>query len=172
MLDLAREKTKRDYLILLLLRFELRVGETVGYRGLPGVWVPDVRENGIWVRGKGYEAGIVRDRLQPMPPEVIQVLRDYIAENKLTGKVFQISAQWTEKLVKEYARRAGVEDWEKVGPHRLRAFFASNAKWEKGMDPFTIRDLMRHSSVKTTEMYLGQAPPDYLQKKVEELAEK
>src|SRR6266571_5212575 len=86
MLGLAREQSQRDYLMLLLMRFGLRCGEIVGtdtlrktpgWVGLPGIRKEDLRQRGVWVKGKGYNAGIVQDTLYPLTDEVMALLRVY-----------------------------------------------------------------------------------------------
>ncbi len=176
MLELAKSRNERDYLLLLLMRYGLRCGEIVGWRGLPGIRLQDIREDGIWIKGKGYVRGIVQDRLVPMPKSVVQRTRRYatrmLIERFREGeedKVFPISEVRAEQIVKRYAKEAGLDDWERIGPHRLRAFFATDAK-DKGLDAFTIRDLMRHKSIATTDLYVGLSSTERLRKLVEELA--
>ena len=176
MLGLTENESERDHLLLLLMRYGLRCGEIVGWRGLPGIQLEDLRPNGIWVKGKGYSRGIVQDRLIPMPDYLMRLLRGFISSSgrksspgKSQGKVFPISEVHAERIVKKYARLAGIEDWERVGPHRLRAFFATDAK-DKGLDAFTIRDLMRHRNITTTNLYVGQSSTERLVKVVEELS--
>jgi integrase len=171
MLELAKARSFRDLLLLLLMRYGVRCGEIVGWRGLPGIRVQDIRDNGIWIKGKGYAAGIVQDRLVPMPPDVIELLKSFInmGRRRPEDKLFPITEYWAEQIVKGYAKRAGIEDWERVGPHRLRAFFATDAK-DKGQDAFTIRDLMRHKNITTTNLYVGQSSPERLAKVVKSLA--
>ena len=161
---------------MLLMRYGLRCGEIVGWRGLPGIRIEDIREDGIWVKGKGYARGIVQDRLVVLPVEVIKRIRCHVAQtlvghldDKHEDKVFPISAVRAEQIVKRYAREAGIDDWEMVGPHRLRAFFATDAK-DKGLDAFTIRDLMRHKNITTTNLYVGQSSTERLARIVEDLA--
>lgn len=166
MLRLALDQGgERDWLLLSLMRYGLRVGEIVGWRGLPGIRTEDLRENGIWVKGKGYTAGIVQDRLVPLKQELLSRLKLFAPR---TGLLFPISEVWVEQITKRYAKLAGIEDWERVGPHRLRAFFATDAK-EKGIDAFTIRDLMRHKNIQTTNLYVGQSSPERLKKITESL---
>ncbi len=171
MLELAKARSRRDHLLLLLMRYGLRCGEIVGWRGLPGIRVQDVRDTGIWIKGKGYAAGIVQDRLVPMPPDVMELLKSFVSlgRRRPEDKVFPLSEYWAEQIVKGYAKRAGIEDWERVGPHRLRAFFATDAK-DKGQDAFTIRDLMRHKNITTTNLYVGQSSPARLARVVKDLA--
>lgn len=173
MIQFARGRSERDYLLLQLMRYGLRCGEIVGWRGLPGIRVGDIRNDGIWVKGKGYSRGIVQDRLVPLPKQLVQHLQQYSRIISETGnadaKLFSISEVWAEEIVKGYARRAGIEDWRGVGPHRLRAYFATDAK-DKGYDAFTIRDLMRHKNITTTNLYVGQSSNERLARIVEELA--
>ena len=176
MLESARKTNQRDFLLLQLMRYGLRCGEIVGWRGLPGIRVGDIRDQGIWVKGKGYSRGIVQDRLVPLPRDMIRELKAYASEStgNLSGgndldKIFPISEVWAERIVKRYARDSGVDDWERVGPHRLRAFFATDAK-DRGFDAFTIRDLMRHKNITTTNLYVGQSSTDRLARLVEELS--
>jgi integrase len=155
--------------MMTLMRWGLRVGEIVGCEGLPGIHFEDIRSEGIWVKGKGYKAGIVQDSLVPMPAAVIKLLRRFSADLKPGDKVFSISERHAERIVNKYARRAGMEDWRFIGPHRLRAFFATDAK-DKGKDGLMIKDLMRHKNLATTEIYVGRASPQTLRRIVEELA--
>src|SRR6266567_1785556 len=97
MLTQAKHDSERDYLLLLLMRYGLRCGEIVGWRGLPGIRIEDIRDDGVWVKGKGY------------------------------------------------------------------------AK-DKGLDAFTIRDLMRHKNITTTNLYVGQSSTERLSRIMEELA--
>lgn len=176
MLEVSRTKSERDYLLISLMRYGLRCGEIVGWRGLPGIRNADIRDEGIWVKGKGYARGIVQDRLVPMPKGIVQQLRRYASRDGITDnqgsdqfKIFPISEVRAEKIVKAYAKQAGIDDWERVGPHRLRAFFATDAK-DKGLDAFTIRDLMRHKNITTTNFYVGQSSTERLAKIVQQLS--
>ena len=169
-LALARKTSPRDHALMTLMRWGLRVGEIVGCEGLPGIHLEDIRSEGIWVKGKGYKAGIVQDSLVPIPAGVIKLLRHYSSNLSTGDKVFPISERQAERIVKNYARKSGIEDWRLIGPHRLRAFFATDAK-DKGKDGLMIKDLMRHKNLATTEIYVGRASPQTLRRVVEELAE-
>lgn len=149
MFALAKEASVRDYLMMLLMRYGMRCGEIVGWRGLPGIHKEDLREKGIWVKGKGYKAGIVQDTLYPLNDDVMRQLRAYSVQFMPADKLFDLSEPYVETLVKRYAQLAGVEDWSLVGPHRLRAFYNQDMK-EKGIDVSIRRDMMRHKSITTT----------------------
>lgn len=55
-----------------------------------------------------------------------------------------------------YSKEAGIVDWKWVRPHRLRAFFATDLK-DRGLSAFEIRDMMRHSNIITTNIYVGHS---------------
>ncbi len=166
MLEIALGKGgEHDWLALELMRYGLRVGEIFGDKGLPGIHVEDLREKGIWVRGKGYTAGIVQDKLVPMKADLMERLHKFKPKK---GRVFAVSVDTAQNRVKQYARLAGVEDWERISPHRLRAFFATDAK-DKGKDGLIIKDLMRHKNLRTTEIYVGSSTPEQLSKVIETL---
>lgn len=172
MIEIAETKSERDYLILCLMRYGLRVGEITGERGLPGIHTDHLRfdTNTIWVKGKGYARGIVQDREIPFPLELMNRIRAYTltVNTRKDTRVFQVSARTMETRVQEYAHAAGIEDWERIGPHRLRAFFATDAK-DKGLGAFEIRDLMRHKNITTTNLYVGQSSPEQLAKLLEKI---
>src|SRR3990167_8787939 len=53
MLELAKSRRLRDYYLMMLLRYSLRIGEVVGGETLHGIRTMDLRVDGIHVRGKG-----------------------------------------------------------------------------------------------------------------------
>jgi len=55
-----------------------------------------------------------------------------------------------QRAVREAARRAGIT--KPVGPHTLRHCFATHSL-ERGYDIRTVRELMGHADVRTTQIY-------------------
>ena len=166
----ARQRRERDFMIFQLCRYGLRVGEIVGRNRLPGIHREDLRwsEGGVRVLGKG-----TNQIFYPLPKRVMSQLRRYISQNGFgpDGRIFPISECRVEQLVKSYSRIAGIADYRLVSPHRLRAFFATDAK-AKGFSEWVIRDLMRHSSVKTTNEYVGRSTVEETSQYMEMLAKR
>ena len=128
------------------------IGEVVGGETLHGIRTMDLRENGVHVRGKGGT-----ERFIHLPRAFCGELAR-LSPRTLEERLFPMTERNAEYFVKAYARRAGVPDWEYISPHRLRAFFATDLK-DRGYDPFTIRDMMRHKNVATTNTYVGPPTP-------------
>jgi len=56
-------------------------------------------------------------------------------------------------MLKRVARRAGLENWERLTPHKLRHSYAS-ALVEAGRSLAEVRELLGHSSIATTQVYV------------------
>jgi integrase len=152
-LAIAKVHRIRDWLIL-----ELRDGEILGRARLPGILVSDIRDNGIWLTGKGYSQD--PPELYELPAWLVGELKTFSAKEGRgpRAKLFDLSVRQLEYLIKDYAREAGIEDWKLVKPHRLRAFFASDLD-DRGLPAFTIRNMMRHKNIGTTNTYVGRGSP-------------
>src|SRR5260370_20777216 len=100
----------------------------------------------IWVRGRGYEGGTVKDKDLPADRAVIAMLVEFVKDTKppVGTRVFPITVRWVEALTKWYARTAGIPDWAYVSPHRLRAFFATNARYKETTSPMIQHRMRNH----------------------------
>ena len=159
MLALAKSNL-RDYYMMRLLRYSLRIGEVVGNGKLHGIRGADLRPDGIWIKGKGGGEHFVHIK-QPFMTELSSLFT-----SRGNDRIFPISERRAEQIVKDYARKASVVDWEYVSPHRFRAYYATDLR-DRGVDPFTIRDGMRHKNIQTTNLYVGPTS----QKRMAEIAE-
>ncbi len=161
MLDLAAKIGPHHYCLVGFMAIGLRESEVVGRddprtpieRRLPGLRVEDFRfQNGsVWVHGKGYtylDNGSVKEDASkivqyPVPPGLLEPAR-VLAREVGEGRIVPIPTRRVRRIVKRYAKLAGVEDWRLCHPHRLRHAFEDLCK------PFTrnemeLSDLMRHS---------------------------
>ncbi len=161
----AAQDSLRDHTILwLMLKRGLRVGEVVGSHrngaNLPGIQKEDLREDSIWIEGKKGH----RDPW-PCPPEIMNALR-LLATHK-HGRVFRMGDENARRLVKKYAQLAGIEDANLIHPHTLRHAFGTQAA-RKTRDPYKVRDLMRHSGIGVSSVYVNTLPPEEKKKLLEE----
>jgi len=139
-----------DLLDLIVLKLMLEAG--LRSRELVGLRLSDIDfESGeVTVREAKY--GRVRKVL--VTEEVIELLKKWSELRKLKpmDRVVPLSYSGLYKRVKKVASRAGL-DLRAVRPHVLRHTFATLAL-KRGLDVFSLRRLMGHSDLKTTEAYV------------------
>ncbi len=89
-------------------------------------------------------------------PDIMQKIRDYIELKHLLPehKLFYMVERNFELRIKYWARKAGITNIEGTFPHRLRHTYGSHLSW-KNVSAFTIRDLMNHKHVGTTDQYVS-----------------
>lgn len=97
-----------------------------------------------------------KQRMVPLHKRVCKALRDL--ERGSSGALFvsnrgqRISNRRIRSLVAEQARQAGICH-KRVHPHALRHTFAVSLL-DSGVDLYTIKDLLGHSDIRTTAIYL------------------
>src|SRR2546427_3053124 len=180
----AKEVSLRDYLLLKTLTIgDFRVGEVVGSAArrwlketktwtpaepnLPGLQIQDLREDGIWVQGKGWkkEKNPAPPKLVPLPLELIKALQGLIGTRK-QGRIFELSEGRVWQLTRFYAKRAGVNDWKLVHPHRFRHFTTTQIARKFGV--LAARDIARHVNISTTNRYVAELPEEEKRKIIQE----
>lgn len=136
----------------------LRISELVGL----DVDDLDLEEGTILVRsGKGSKArrvpvgraarAAVGDYLSATRPELIRKgKRPAGGALFLNARGTRLSRQGCWKILKEYARAAGLDD--KVSPHTLRHSFATHML-DAGADIRVVQELLGHASLSTTQVY-------------------
>ncbi len=104
-----------------------------------------------------------KDRIIPFGSEARWALMNYLAnsrevmiENKGETALFvncsgvQMSRQGFWKLIKYYAKKAGIDG--EITPHTLRHSFALHLV-ENGADLKSVQEMLGHSDISTTQMY-------------------
>ena len=112
----------------------------------------------VVVMGKGR-----KERVVPVGRSAYDLLRRYVEESRndlikgkstnilflnRSGRLFSRQGLW--KLVKKYARLAGLED--KVHPHTFRHTFATHLL-EGGADLRAVQVMLGHADISTTQIY-------------------
>jgi len=144
--------TLRDILIVRLLYFcALRISEVLGLE----VEDVDFEERLIQVRHAVTPSGRPKgrkERLVPVDIDTLRILQIYV-DLGFRGRLFHIRPRHVQRLIKRYAREAGIQGWRRVTPHKLRHSFAVN--WVKrGGDIERLRRILGHSSLARTQIYL------------------
>lgn len=107
-----------------------------------------------------------KERYVPLHKEVLIAIKNYLPDrNRITPKnqdarqaLFlsnqgnRISVRTIQKMVKKYAKKAGVRNASKITPHKLRHTFAS-LLYQKTKDLRVLQNLLGHSDISTTQIY-------------------
>ena len=156
----SSDKEIRDSAMLkLLYATGIRVSELISLR------VSDVNmQMGFLICREGD-----RERMIPFDSQVQEALRRYLirarnhmASNEAKDILFvncsgtSMSRQGFWKLIKSYARKAGIT--KDITPHTLRHTFAAH-QVENGTDLKSVQEILGHSDISTTHMYLKLGKP-------------
>jgi len=155
---IGASKSERDRLILLvMLMCGLRVSELCDLR----IEHLNFDEECLWVReGKGD-----KDRLVPIHRKLVGYLRGWVGARK-AGHVFQsrqgekMSPRRVQVLFRELCVKIGLPaaaNPRRFTPHKFRHMFATRLL-DSGADLFAVKELLGHSSISTTEIYLHVTP--------------
>ncbi len=142
--------------ILLLAHTGLRASERCALR-LADVSLSE-RRGKITVRGKGEKV-----REVPLNAEAREALREWLSvrpaapdDALFVGRRGRLTPSGVWRIVREYARRAGVE----AHPHVLRHTFATRLLREAGADLVTVAEILGHESLNTTARYTRPSEAD------------
>lgn len=116
----------------------------------------DWENNGVWLRGKKQD----RERFHPFPLPLLEEIKTFIGA-KSKGRLFNVSGSLFWLLCHKYAKMAGIPDFGRVHPHRLRHSFITQA-YRKTRDPVKTQRLARHKSFQTTTGYIAESSPEEL----------
>jgi site-specific recombinase XerD len=137
------ENLKHKSILTLTYSVGLRVSEVVNLK------IDDIDSKRMLIHIKNAKGR--KDRIVPLSPNVLNLLREYFKEYRPSEYLFngQFSSQYSigscQKIYKKYIENDG-------HIHTLRHSCATNLL-EKGTDLKLIQKILGHSSVKTTEIY-------------------
>ena len=94
-----------------------------------------------------------------VPTEIYIYIQNYALENNINprARLFQIKERTVQrhlKMVCDYL------EYEYISTHSFRKFFASSIYKDNGCDINLVRVLLQHSSVVTTQRYIGVQPQE------------
>lgn len=138
-------------MVVLFLHNGLRVSELTNLKSLD----VDLEESQIKISRKGN-----REQYLHLNGETVRVLANYVANRPQgqNGRFFvgtkggNLTRSYVYGVVRRYLKLAGI-DKRKHGPHLLRHTFCTRLH-QKGVGPFTIKDLAGHKSLNTTMRYI------------------
>jgi len=114
------------------------------------------QENSVVVWGKGGPYGRKgKRRIVPLPPRAKRLLELHFFARDTIG-ICQRTAQ---RIIKRVANRAMIS--KPVSPHVLRHTFAVNCV-KKGVSTASLKKILGHDRLETTEIYLNICPRDAL----------
>jgi len=111
----------------------------------------------VFVRsGKGD-----KDRYVCVDEKTLQMVKAYQGESALEDKLFSIGVRQIRRVVEAAGEAIGIEEkfravGRKFSAHSLRHAFATHS-YENGMRLFTIKKLLGHDYLGTTEIYINTA---------------
>lgn len=165
MQDYLKYRNYRDYVLFTL-------GVTTGYRAgdLVNLRVRDIKEalkrkefeifegkkkNSRNIREKNRKPRIVEVR-----PKLAAILKDFIKDKRDYEYVFQsrkginqhIGVQAVSNILKEAASYFGLYD---ISAHSMRKTYAYKIYIESGRDIVAVKELLGHSSIEETKLYIG-----------------
>lgn len=162
--DYLRYKSERDYVLFLL-------GITTGYRAgdLVELKVRDVKEalrRGRFeiLEGKKKNSKNIREknrkpRVAEILPEVETILRKYIKDKKDYEYMFpsrkgknHIKVDRVTAILKEAAEYFNMDD---ITAHSMRKTYAYTVYIENDCDIIAVKEMLGHSSIEETKVYLG-----------------
>lgn len=147
LIAISRLRVRDHAIVVTLARTGLRVSEACALRP------SDVlRERGeLYVsNGKGGKPRYVQ-----VDEVVLGVLDECIKERGPLGPadtIFGIGPDRVAEIVKDLARTARIDRWERISPHKLRHTYATSLR-VRGVDLQLVGRQLGHSSVATTEIY-------------------
>ena len=154
--DYLKYKSERNYVLFVL-------GITTGYRAgdLVELKVRDVKEAIRRGRFEILEGKKKNRRARPAEilPEVETILKKYIRDKKDYEYMFpsrkgnkNIKVSRVTEILKEAAEYFGMED---ITAHSMRKTYAYTVYIENDCDIIAVKEMLCHSSIEETKVYLG-----------------
>lgn len=142
---------------------KIRVG-LMAWLGLRRFELMDIKTSDIIDGHLVFEGKGDKEAKLEIPPFLLEMIQEYLSTRDFESEYLLVSKVGKNKLtngtsiynnIKKIARDAGIPESKLhlVAPHTLRRTFACRAV-ENGTSPYVVKDMMRHSSIHTTNLYL------------------
>lgn len=120
------------------------------YAGLRAMEVCNLRGIDLEQTDNGFVLRIAGKGGTDLQVPVAQLVADTILKYQTNGRIFKTTPNQISKLASAEMKRLGIP---KKTFHSCRHYFATMMLQKSGGDLLAVRDLMRHSSVATTQVY-------------------
>lgn len=126
----------------------------------------DIVRDGARYRLDIVEQKTKKKRTFTVPLSLYQFIRLYCQDNQITDedRIFHMGERNVQKYLQKVVEYLGYEDC--IGTHSFRKFFATEIYRENGCDIALVQQLLQHSSVATTQRYIG------VEKRIDDALEK
>ncbi len=133
----------------IMINLALRISECLSLK------VSDInfKENRLWIHiTEDYKTKSGKERIVYFNNNLADLLKNYISifSLKNNDKLFNISGSQLLRVIKKYAKKAGIA--KNITPHKLRHTCATKCLKE-GVQLEVIKELLGHESILTTEIY-------------------
>jgi site-specific recombinase XerD len=146
----AEDDLQNKLMLVLMFTTGIRRSEVINIK------ISDIKNNKIIIHGKGD-----KERELPLHTKVLNLLHEYLKRNKNEylfvshRGAHRLTSQSVMDRLKDAATKAGIdaERIKKITPHKIRHSVASTLL-SNGVDLMTIKELLGHSSLTTTQKYM------------------
>jgi integrase len=118
--------------------------------GLRAMEVANIRGVDLEKGSDGYLLRVAGKGGTDLSIPVADIVAQTILKHETKGKIWSVSANQLTKRCSQEMKKLGIP---KKTFHACRHYFATNMLEKSGGDLLAVRDLMRHSSVATTQVY-------------------
>lgn len=141
-----------------------RVAMALILEGNIGIRISDVVQftlNNIIKEDGQYRLSLIEQKTKKkrtfiIPEELVQYIRQYCIDNNIKSN--EIIIPLTPRAIQKHLRLACDylgNEYKNVSTHSFRKFFANNLYYNNGEDILLVKEALQHSSVETTQRYLG-----------------
>lgn len=126
----------------------LRISDVLNLR------LSDIVKDGERYRLSVIEIKTKKPRNFTVPAEVYNYLQTYAYENNISkdGRLFNVGKRAVQQHLGKACRYLGLHG---ISTHSFRKYFATQVYIESGYNVELVRELLQHSSVTTTQRYIG-----------------